>query len=263
MKQLWAVLSYAKYLLNSKSRYKTHSPFVYEFINEVLRNKKDYPEFGKLHEHRKTITKSSSVVETVDFGSRAGVKQYVTYIEKVGELSSKRTHSKKRLELLFRLARYFRPKQILEMGTCVGFSSLYLKEGFPEAKLTTMEGCAGLAGIADEGFRKFNFNNINLITGNFNNTLESSLKNIETIDLAFFDGNHQEKPTLYYFEKCMEKMNDDSIFVFDDIHYSPGMDRAWKTICRDPRVSFTIDVFWCGFVFFKKDIAKQNFVIRY
>lgn len=263
MKRLWALSTYLGYLVTSRTRYKTHSPFVYGFINNVLRDKTKYPEYSKLHEYRKKISSSTSFVETVDFGSGAGKKEYRTFTKKVGKIAKQRTHSKKHLELLFRLTKFFKPSQMLEMGTAVGFSSLYLKKGFPKGKLTTMEGCAGLADIANNGFKMFHVRDIEIAIGNFDITLPSTLKKFDALDFVFFDGNHKEKPTLNYFEQCVEKVNEESVFVFDDIHWSPGMSRAWKKIKSDERVSFTIDIYWFGLVFFKKGFDKQNFVLRY
>jgi len=242
MKRLWAFGTYIKYLFTSRTRYKTHSPYVYEFINNVLRDYEKYPEYSGLHKYRKKISSSSSLVETVDFGSGAGNKDYRTFTDKIGKIAKQRTHSKKRLELLFRLSRFFKPDQILEMGTAVGFSSLYLKRGFPEGKLTTMEGCAGLANIAARGFKIFYCEDIEIKIGNFDVTLPSTLKDINTLDLVFFDGNHKREPTLNYFEQCMTKVNENSVFIFDDIHWSQGMSSAWRKIKSDKRVSFTIDI---------------------
>jgi predicted O-methyltransferase YrrM len=263
MKILWAIYSYIVYLLKSRSRYKTHSPFVYDLINDVLRDKENYPKYYGLHKYRMKLSGSSSMIETVDFGSGAGKKEYRTFTEKVGKLAKQRTHSRKRLELLFRLTQYFKPDQILEIGTAVGFSSLYLKRGNTKSKLTTMEGCAGLAHIANKGFKVFHFDDVQIVVGNFNVLLAPTIEKFETLDMVFFDGNHQEKPTLNYFEQCMIKANENSVFMFDDIHWSPGMSKAWKKIKNDPRVAFTIDIYWLGLVFFKKSLAKQHFVIRY
>lgn len=263
MKILWAIYTFIGYLFNSKSRYKTHSPFVYEFINDVLRDKTDYPKYYGLHKYRKKLSRSSSLVETVDFGSGAGKREYRTFTEKVGKLARQRTHPRKRLEMLFRISQYFKPKQMLEIGTAVGFSSLYLKRGNPDGKLTTMEGCAGLAHIAAKGFKIFHFEDVEIAVGNFDKIMASTIQKFDTLDLVFFDGNHQEEPTINYFEQCLTKANENSVFMFDDIHWSPGMSRAWKKIKKDPRVSFTIDIYWLGLVFFKKSHAKQHYVIRY
>lgn len=263
MKKVWAAITFINYLIHSKSRYKTHSPFVYSFINDVLRDKKQYPVFSALHKYKKKIRSSSSVVESVDFGSGAGKKEYRTITEKIGKIAKRRSHSKKHLELLFRLTRYFKPEQMLEMGTAVGFSSLYLKKGYPEGKLTTMEGCASLSDIAANAFKIFHISDINIVMGNFDVMLSSTLKKFDSLDFVFFDGNHKKEPTLNYFEQCVEKVNENSVFVFDDIHWSYGMSSAWKKIKNDDRVSFTIDLYWIGLVFFKKGFDKQHFVLRY
>ncbi len=263
MKIFWALITYVNYFFSSRSRYKTHSPFVYDFINNVLRDKTKYRDFVSLNKYRKSVESRTSIIETVDFGSGAGNKEYREFKEKLGTIAKRRSHSKKRLELLYRLTRYLQPKQMLEMGTAVGFSSLYLQKGFRNGKLTTMEGCTALSQIAARGFKTFNAEDIEIIIGNFDNNLKPTLEKMDSLDFVFFDGNHSKLPTLYYFEQCMNKINEDSVFVFDDIHWSPGMSSAWKTIKEDPRVSFTIDIYWIGLVFFKKGFAKQDFVINY
>jgi predicted O-methyltransferase YrrM len=125
-----------------------------------------------------------------------------------------------------------------------------------------MEGCMGLASVANKSFQKRKLN-IELEVGDFDSILEGILEREDQLDMVFFDGNHRFAPTIDYFERCLAKATDNSVFMFDDIHWSRGMSRAWRKIKNDDRVTLTIDLFWLGIVFFKKDIEKQNFVIRY
>ena len=263
MKKLWHIFTYFKYLLNSRSRYSTHSPFVYEFVETVLRDKSNHKEFDKLNRYKKKTFNSKSHIETVDFGSGAGNKAYRTYTTEVGKLAKRRTHSKKQLEDLFKISNYFKPAVTIEMGTAAGISSLYLKKGNPDGRLITMEGCAGLAHVAQKGFTINHADDIEIETGNFDNTLPELLEKLDVLDMVFFDGNHKKEPTLNYFNLCLKLANENTVFLFDDIYWSKDMTEAWNEIKKHPSVSFTIDIYWMGMVFFKKGISKQNFVIRY
>jgi len=263
MKKLWHIFTYFKYLLNSRSRYSTHSPFVYEFVETVLRDKSNHKEFDKLNRYKKKTFNSKSHIETVDFGSGAGNKAYRTYTTEVGKLAKRRTHSKKQLEDLFKISNYFKPAVTIEMGTAAGISSLYLKKGNPDGRLITMEGCAGLAHVAQKGFTINHADDIEIETGNFDNTLPELLEKLDVLDMVFFDGNHKKEPTLNYFNQCLKLANENTVFLFDDIYWSKDMTEAWNEIKKHPSVSFTIDIYWMGMVFFKKGISKQNFVIRY
>jgi predicted O-methyltransferase YrrM len=94
--------------------------------------------------------------------------------------------------------------------------------------------------------------------------LPQVLARLDRVDLAYIDGNHRLHPTLQYFEQLLQKKTPDSIFIFDDIHWSAGMEEAWRTICQHPAVTCSIDLFFLGFVFFRPEFkAKQHFCIRF
>jgi hypothetical protein len=61
----------------------------------------------------------------------------------------------------------------------------------------------------------------------------------------------------------MEKATEESVFVFDDIHWSDEMHEAWQYISKHPKVMISIDLFFVGLVFFRKNQPKQHFVLRY
>ena len=82
-------------------------------------------------------------------------------------------------------------------------------------------------------------------------------------DFVFFDGNHNLKPTLDYFEQCLNKVHEKSVFVFDDIHWSKNMEMAWNTIKTHPQITISIDLFEMGLVFFNKEHKKQDLVLLY
>ena len=114
--------------------------------------------------------------------------------------------------------------------------------------------------------------NSQLITGNLKflsagaPAKEDKIPNSEdvntTFDLVYFDGNHQKQATLDYFEKLLPKVHNDTVFIFDDIHWSREMEEAWEEIKQHPAVKVTVDTFFWGFVFFRKEQEKEHFVIR-
>ena len=87
------------------------------------------------------------------------------------------------------------------------------------------------------------------------------MSKFKQVDMVYFDGNHQEKATIEYFNQCLAKAHENSIFIFDDIYWSKGMKKAWEFIKGHSDVTVTIDLFEVGIVFFKKDQTKQNFTI--
>jgi len=263
MKKLRLIWTYLIYFFKSKTRYKIHSPFVYELVTNVLRDKTKYADFEDLREVTKRQAEREDLIETVDFGAGSGDYGYTTSMVPKGKIVKQRTSGNKQLTLLYKLSKYLKPDIILEFGTAAGVSAAYMKKGNPSAKLVTLEGCASLADFAESTFQKLHIKGIEVISGNFDVTLNEVLHRLKKLDMVFFDGNHRKAPTLRYFETCLKLADENSVFVFDDIHWSSGMEEAWEAIKANPEVSITIDLFWLGLVFFKKGIAKQDFIIRY
>jgi predicted O-methyltransferase YrrM len=190
-----------------------------------------------------------------------GSKSLQNNQRKISKIASIAGISKKRGQLLGRLVRYFDSNNMLEIGTSLGISTASLRLGNPETEITTLEGCQNTGNIAQKSFEKFNFKNINVRTVNFSKTLPEALQNVK-YDLIFFDGNHQKEATIDYFEQCLLHIHNDSVFIFDDIYWSKGMQEAWQHIKEHPLVTISIDTFYWGIVFFRKEQKKQHFTIR-
>jgi predicted O-methyltransferase YrrM len=155
-------------------------------------------------------------------------------------------------------------KQVLELGTSLGITTAYLAMANTLAQVHTMEGAAAIAMEAEQNFRELGIANIRLVKGNFNQTLPNLLGFLPQVDLAFVDGNHKKEPTLQYFHQLLGKVKEGSILVFDDIHWSEGMEAAWDEIKKHEQVMLTVDLFFIGIVFFSSSFkVKQHFTIRF
>ena len=102
-----------------------------------------------------------------------------------------------------------------------------------------------------------------MVTGNIDVTLEKHVENAEKIDFVFFDANHKRKPTLKYFEICLRKSHDKTIYVFDDIHWSGEMKQAWQLICAKQVITLSIDLFQLGIVFVDPGLSKQHYILAF
>ena len=104
--------------------------------------------------------------------------------------------------------------------------------------------------------------NINFINTEFTQYLSTYKLQPITHNLIYFDGNHSKKATLEYFELLLSTATNDSVWIFDDIHWSSDMEEAWEVIKNHPLVTVTIDTFQWGIVFFRKEQKKEHFIIN-
>jgi predicted O-methyltransferase YrrM len=257
MNIVFRIKKYLAYLVAAQTKYYLHSPFVYQFYLHVLEGEKPGT-LTAIELLREQLKKDKTPVAIADYGT--GTQPTRT----VATIAGRVTINPKYGLLLYRLVSYFKPAHVLELGTSVGLSSSYMAVAGNGVKVTTLEGAPSVADIARRNHQQLQLNNVEVITGRFDEILLPVLAKMPTVDLVFFDGNHTEEATLAYFETCMQYVNEHSIFVFDDIYWSPGMHNAWQKIKSDPRVRLTLDVYQFGICFFNKEkLAKEDFVLLY
>jgi predicted O-methyltransferase YrrM len=257
---LFQIKSYLKFLWYSKNEHAVHSPFVFNMITKCFYDKKTKPEYAILEEYRKSLLANTSTIEVTDFG--AGSKVFQSNNRVVAQIAATAGISKKRAELLFRISAYFEAESILEIGTSLGLATTALSLGSKKAKITTLEGCPETAKIAQNQFQEFELANITSVVTQFESYLNDLKFETVNFKLIFFDGNHSKKATLDYFEKLLCTVTNDTVWIFDDIHWSAGMEEAWEIIKLHPRVTVTLDTFQWGFVFFRREQPKEHFIIR-
>jgi predicted O-methyltransferase YrrM len=249
----WKYLHYYFAAGNGKG-HGTHSPFVFEFITEVLNDKSNSVAYQRVESLREQLLQDRTMLNFDDFGAGSAVNKY---------LQRHTIKSKKWAQLLFRIVQHYQPKTILELGTSLGVSTAYLAFANPSSSVISCEGSPQIAAKAKKNFGDLGLS-IDLQEGNFDDILPRLLNQISTVDLAFIDGNHRSAPTIRYFEQILAKANNSSILIFDDIHWSDGMEKAWTFIQQHPSVKATIDLFFIGLVFFRDEFKeRQNFIIRF
>lgn len=259
MTMLFQLKSYIKFLYRSSNQHGLHSPFIYNLVTKCIYDKSRKKWYQKLSEYRKTFLRDNSIIHIEDFGT--GSKKFRHQERKISDIAKRAGISYKRAKLLGRLVNYFKSENILEIGTSLGIATASMSLANSNNKIITLEGCKNTAEVAINSFNKFNLQNTELIIGNFKDTLPEVLQK-NTFDFIYFDGNHQKEPTIDYFERCLNYCHNDSIFIFDDIYWSVGMAEAWNYIKEHPKVTVSLDTYYWGIVFFRKEQPKQHFTIR-
>ena len=258
------IKSYIKFLLNSTNEHGVHSPFVFDLITKCFHDKTIYPEYNVLKNYRKFLLENKNTIEVTDFG--AGSRVFKSNNREIAKIAQTAGISSKNAELLFRITHYFQPKNILEIGTSLGLATSALSSGNQNAEVISLEGCPNTMAITKEMFQnssfKFNSENIKFVNTKFEDYLSNCQLKTENWQLIYFDGNHSKKATLAYFETLLPTISNDSVWIFDDIHWSLDMEEAWDSIKNHPEVSVTIDTFQWGIVFFRKEQNKEHFIIN-
>lgn len=257
-------LRYMHYWIRSSNPkgHGVHSPFVFELIDKVLIDDRNFYIFPLIEAAREELRFNNTVITVTDFG--AGSRLNATSSRTIASIAKSALKPKKFGQLLFRLVNHFAPLTILELGTSLGITTSYLAAANHRARVITMEGSPEIAQQAHRHFQHIGLQNIEQVVGNFDDTLADVLKKNESLDFVFIDGNHRYEPTLHYFDMMKPYLQEHSVLIFDDIHWSKEMEQAWAAIKKDETVTLTVDLFFIGLVFFRKEQKeKQHFIVQF
>lgn len=247
--------SFFSFYWQAITRYNVQSPFLYDFVSNILDTDKNYYAFDHIEKERNRLKSVTTSITLKDYG--AGSTAFKGKNRKIADIAATSLSGITKCRILFQLVNYYQCKQILELGTSLGISSAYLASADHRSQVITLEGDDHIAAKAKEVHQLLGLKNISVTTGAFSDTLPKVLSQQLKFDLVFIDGHHEEHATLDYFQQILKKCDDQSIIVVDDIYWSEGMTRAWQSIISHADVRLSIDLYDIGIVFFHKELSKQ------
>lgn len=249
--------NYLTFLLKSKGRHGIHSAFVFNFVDACLTTKvgKNFLTARKSWVKLLSRDKELFAIQDLGAGSRT-LNQTRSVAQLIKTASSNGVYG----NLLWKIARHYQPKAMLELGTSIGCGAITLKNGAPNAHLITVEGCDAILRRAYEQFEYWKLDGITPINSPFDAFL--TLKQPFVYDLVFLDGNHQSEATLNYLEQLMISTHEETLFILDDIRWNDDMWQLWNQLVADDRFHLSIDLGRMGLLWRRKHQAKEHFVIR-
>jgi len=260
VKKIFYLYNYFIYRSKAINEHGVHSPFVFDLLTNVIYNNNDYYCFKGIESVREQLLDSEKTIQIIK--NNPGDTNKIIE-KKVYQIA--RQHSKfvKQSQLLFRLVNRFQPAQIIELGTSFGINTAYMSSVASNVDVITIEENEEIAEIAKQNFEKLKLKNIDLKIGSIKTFLPKIVKESENLFFVNFDENHCKQETLNYFYRCLEKADESSVFVFNNMNLSSEMKEVWDEIKNNIRVTVTLDLFVMGIVFFRKEQVKQHFVIKF
>ncbi|MFN7116974.1 MAG: O-methyltransferase [Saprospiraceae bacterium] len=249
-----------RYFWRARTIYDVHSPFVADLVQAVVEDTRHFYAFSEIEALRAQLLQNETPLKIKDYG--AGSQVNPDSIRTIADLAKNAAIPAEVGRQLFRLVHFCKPQLILELGTSLGISTLYLSAGARNAQVITVEGSPEVAAQAKHHFNILNKPNIISQQAEFQAILPEILPNINKLDFLFLDGDHREAATWAYFEACLKVAHDNSVFVIADIHWSEEMERVWQRLQAHPRVTLSVDLFHLGLLFFRKEnTEKEHFTI--
>lgn len=259
----WRAYWYIHYRWHSKGRHGTHSPFAYHFIEQIIKAPPTQIG-GEIEALRKKCLQNQQKLNLIDYGAGYNGDGKIIRQKTIRQVTLSSSRQRKAGELLYQICLHYQPQRLLELGTNLGFSALYLAAGMPNsAHLTTIEGDPTLAQFAREHIRLFSNKNTTVLNGEFDTVLDDLLINKPIYDFLFLDGKHTYTATLHYFERLLPYLAPQSIIILDDIYWSPGMRKAWLHLIQQPIIQVSIDLYQLGILFIGRKQKKQHFVLKF
>ena len=288
---LYRVSSWLKHQLTARNTggHGVHSPYLFEWVRMVMSDKNTYYVWDEIEEIRQEMLKDTRELEFVDYGSGGPLptspsKGRSANMRRVCDIATGSLARRKEAQLLARLVGWLgRPLltspsrggtgddasedrkglTIVELGTSLGVTTAYLAAMDSRNKVVTYEGCPAVAEVARANWEKLGLSNIACVVGEITvDSLQLAVDSLSGIDVAFIDANHTCEATLTYFNALASRVHEKSVVVVDDIHYNEDMEKAWKAICADERVTTTMDLYRMGLVFFDKHYWRKHYKMR-
>ncbi|MEG2514149.1 MAG: hypothetical protein RSA92_02340 [Bacteroidaceae bacterium] len=195
--------------------YGVHSPFAYNLITQVIYEKLPYYAYKELDKAGRGLLKNT----------------------KINKSRKKALLSTKVNQLLFRLVNYTQPETILEIGTSVGLSAMYLSAAKKNVRMITID--------REQKIEK---------------PIANALASLKSMDIVHIHGTVDYDKS---FELCRKGIHSHTLCIVEGIHQTKKKMEWWERIKADETVSVTFDLYELGLIFFDRTKTKQNYIINF
>lgn len=250
-----SVLLYRK--MRHRGGHGIHSPFVYNLVTKVIDEKCGYYRYSDIELVRKQLLQNTTPVTYTD--RRSLNKQRTSTVSK---LTKREAVNQKQGKLLFRLTNYFKPTRILQVGSGMGLSTLYMTSYDKKVNCVVLEHEAAFTPVLEWVYEKAR-TPVNLYTGSYKETLMPALKELKTVDFILFDIAPESGDIEYLFRECLKCAHEKTVFVCVGINRSRVMSCFWKEICANSDMTVTIDLYSLGIILLEKKLHKRNYIVSF
>lgn len=126
------------------------------------------------------------------------------------------------------------PKNILEIGTAIGFSALLMAEHSPESKITTIDRNPEMIGFAKENFARFDSRKqITLLEGDAVDVLSTLT---ESYDFVFMDS--AKSKYIIFLPEILKRLEVGGVVVLDDIFQGGDVAKDIMEVRRGQRTIY-------------------------
>ena len=243
-----------------------HSPYLFHLVRYVISDDNRYYCWAEIENRRAAMLRAPKLLNVLDYGSGGNGSTQQRLVSHIAKTS---LQTPANARIFFRLVNFLShekgsPLNIIELGTNLGITTAYLASPNSRNRVTTFEGSPELVDMAQLNWKKLGIRNIRVVLGNIDDTLYSHTRAMEhaIIDVAYIDANHRYEPTVNYFDELVKFVEPKSVFILDDIHHNPEMERAWNTLKNRREVTTTMDFYHFGLLFFEHHYLKKHYILR-
>ena len=250
------IWKYIQYLFKSKNRkgFGIHSPYVYYLMTMVIENKHPYYRFSQVEALRKILKKSSKkllISKDGDDGQEEGL---------LSSLVGKNTFSPSYDQLLFRLSKFFHPQTIVEFGSSIGISTIYLATPDSRTKVYAGEKEKSEAELLKMNLKKTGVENVQVYED-----YKKQLENVTEgeIGLVCFGRKCKSEEIENLYSEVENKLVTTSVVIISDIHKDKEKEKVWNKIRESANVRVDLDLFFYGILIYNNDLQRETYNLYY
>lgn len=246
-----------RYLFQSKHRrgYGVHSPSVFRLITLVIEERLPYYSYFLIEKIRYLSNRKGVDVFLSEEGEL--FEKNKVCLAKWGQLGIAYD------QILFRLVNYYKPKTIVELGTTMGFSTLYLATPNSQAHVITLSEKKEISDLAKNNFKKSSVCNILLKEGGIESNFRKLIQ--EQVQFDFLSINCTMLPRGFY-SYCNTLLQTGSfggVIVINEPYFWESNRDDLKKIKLHDQVRVVIDLFHIVILILDSNLQKEEFVLRY